>query len=113
MINSGVFILKELWKVNNNTQKNKAHPNIRFFRDYGAHDSYVAAEKISAPVLIIQGSKDKIVPLAKSQELKKRIRNSQIKVIIGADHKYTTTQKPLIKEIMKFVKDQKSRIIKK
>jgi len=104
MIKSSVFILKELIIVNTNTEKKNAHPNVKFFRDYGSHDSYAAAEKISAPVLIIHGDKDKIVPLAKSQELNKRIKNSQIKIFKGADHQYTNVKEPLIEEIMKFVK---------
>jgi hypothetical protein len=104
MIKSSIFILKELIIVNKNTQKKNAHPNMRFFRDYGSHDSYAAAEKISAPVLIIQGDKDKMVPLAKSLELRKRIKNSQIKIFKGADHQYTKAQQQLIDEVAKFVR---------
>jgi len=106
MIKSGIYILKELMKINKTTQKKKASPNIRFFRDYGSYDSYAAAEKISIPVLIIQGDKDKIVPLVKSRELKKKIKGSKIKIFKGADHVYTKAYKKLAKEIMKFVNVQ-------
>jgi len=106
MIKSGIYILKELMIVNKTTQKKKAHPNIKFFRDYGSHDSYAAAEKISVPVLIIHGDKDKIVPLIKSRELKKKIKDSQIKILRGADHHYTKAQNRLAEEIMKFVRKQ-------
>jgi len=106
MIKSGVYILKELMIVNKNTEKEKASPNIKFFRDYGAHDSYAAAEKIMAPVLIIHGDEDKIVPLVKSLELCKKIKNSELKIFKGADHRYTKVQNKLVKEIMNFVKKQ-------
>ena len=76
---------------------------MRFFRDYGSHDSYDAAKKIKAPVLIIHGNKDNIVPLAKSRELKKRIKGSKLKVVRNADHHYTTAQTKLVKEVMMFV----------
>ena len=103
MVKSSIYILRELAKVNNATNKKKAHPNMRFFRDYGSHDSYDAAKKIKAPVLIIHGNKDNIVPLAKSRELKKRIKGSKLKVVRNADHHYTTAQTKLVKEVMMFV----------
>jgi len=107
MIKSGIYILRELKIVNKITQKKKARPNIKFFRDYGSHDSYIAAKKISSPVLIIQGDKDKIVPLVKTKELHNIIRGSKIKIFKGANHQYTHAQGRLVKEIMLFVKKQK------
>jgi len=111
MITSGVYILRELLKVNKQTkttEKKKASLNIKFFRDYGSHDSYAAGEKIRAPVLIIQGDKDKIVPIAKSRELRRRIRGAKMKIFVGADHQYTRVQHQLVEETMKFVEKQKS-----
>jgi len=103
MVKSSIHLLRELVKVNKTTKKKKAHPSIRFFRDYGSYDSYDAAKKIKAPVLIIHGNKDNIVPLAKSRELHKRIKGSKFMVILGADHQYTKAQNTLVKEVMIFV----------
>ena len=102
MVKSSIHMLRELVKINKATEKRKAHPNMRFFMDYGSYDSYDAAKKITAPVLIIHGNKDNIVPLAKSRELKKRIKGSKLKVIRDADHHYTTAQNKLVKEVMIF-----------
>jgi len=103
MVKSSIYILRELIKVNKVTEKKKAHPNMKFFRDYGSHDSYDAAKKITAPVLIIHGNKDNIVPLAKSRKLQKMIKGSKLKVVRDADHNYTTAQGKLVKEVMIFV----------
>ncbi len=111
MITSGVFMLKELMIFNKNTQKKKARLNLRFFQDYGSYDSYTAAEKIMAPVLIIQGDKDRIVPHKKTMELTKRIKDSKIRILTDADHNYTTAQDTLLKEIMTFVEIQKKCLI--
>lgn len=106
MFKSGIFLLKELMHFNKHTQKKKAHIHLKFFKDYGSHDSYRAAEKINAPVLIIQGDKDRIVPPKKTRELKNRIKNSKLKIMLNSDHHYTKTQYKLIKTIMTFIKKQ-------
>jgi len=118
MVSSGIYILWELRKFRkkNSKKKNqdvkiKKKPGIRikFFRDYGSHDSYAAAEKIDVPVLIIHGDNDKIVPLEKSRILRKKIKGSKIKIFKGADHHYSTprAKKRLIKEVIKFVEENK------
>ncbi|PIN79946.1 hypothetical protein COV13_04480 [Candidatus Woesearchaeota archaeon CG10_big_fil_rev_8_21_14_0_10_32_9] len=106
MVKSSIYVLRELMKVNKKTTKNKAKINMKFFKDYGSHDSYAAAEKILEPVLIIHGDEDKIVPLVKSIELHKRIKNSKMKILKGADHHYTDAQERLTKEIVNFAKEQ-------
>ncbi len=103
---SALYVLFELNAVNKLTLKKKAHFSIKFFRDYSSHDSYTAAKKISAPVLIIQGDKDKLVPIAKSMELKKMIKGSKIKIFKGADHHYSYAQTELVVEIMEFIEKQ-------
>ena len=112
MIRSSIYVFRQLIMVNKETKKKKAHPNIRFFRDYASHDSYAAAEKIQAPVLIIHGDDDKIVPIAKSIELSKRINGSKIKIFKGVGHHYAKVQAMLIEEIMEFVNKQSKSVDK-
>lgn len=108
MVKSSIYILWELRKHNKKlTDKKKASIKIAFFRDYGSHDSYAAAEKINAPTLIIHGDQDKIVPLAKSRELRKKIKGSKIKIFKGVGHHYSDplAKKILIEKTIKFVKE--------
>jgi hypothetical protein len=110
MVSSGIYVLWELRKHNNAVKnKKKASIRIAFFKDYGSHDSYAAAEKINAPALIIHGDADKIVPLDKSRVLRKKIKGSKIKIFKGADHDYShpLAKKKLIEEVMKFVEEKK------
>ncbi|HIH31920.1 TPA: prolyl oligopeptidase family serine peptidase [Candidatus Woesearchaeota archaeon] len=105
-------MLWELRKHNKKvTDKKKAGIKIEFFKDYGSHDSYATAEKINCPVLIIHGDQDKIVPLSKSRELRKKIVGSRIKIFKGADHHYSNplAMKRLIEEVAKFVGEKKYR----
>jgi len=109
IVSSGIYVLKELRDHNKKIKdKKKASINVKFFRDYGSHDSYAAAEKINAPVLIIHGDNDDIVPLEKSKVLRKKIKGSKIKIFKGADHHYThpVVQKKLVEEVMKFVEEK-------
>lgn len=110
MVSSGIYVLRELRKHNtHNADRSKATINIRFFKDYGSHDSYAAARKIDAPVLIIQGDSDKIVPLEKSKELKKNIKGSKMKIFKGADHQYSSNaaENKLLEEGMKFIEENR------
>jgi pimeloyl-ACP methyl ester carboxylesterase len=110
MVSSGIYLLRRLRKHNKTVKnKKKAHLHIKFFKDYGSHDSYAAAEKINAPTLIIHGDEDKIVPIVKSRELRKHIKGSKIKIFKGACHNYKKpqAQRQLIKEVTKFVEENK------
>lgn len=109
MITSGIYVLWELRKFRKKEiKKKKPGIKIDFFKDYGSHDSYAAAEKIKTPVLIIHGDDDNIVPLAKSRELRKRIEGSKIKIFKGADHHYSNpaAKARLIEEVVTFVKEK-------
>jgi uncharacterized protein len=111
MFKSSIHVLRELWRFRNKKKDDKkAGITLKFFRDYGSHDSYDAAKKIKAPVLVIQGSDDKIVPPEKTRLLHKKIKNSRLKIFKGADHHYThpLAQIRLVNEIMKFVEENKA-----
>lgn len=110
MISSGIYVLWELRLHNKESENKKAKIKIKFFRDYGSHDSYVAAEKIKIPVLIIHGDDDKIVPLDKSKELHKRIKNSEMIIFKGCDHHFKRPgmRDKLLNEVVKFVKKYNS-----
>ncbi|MGV8150580.1 MAG: alpha/beta hydrolase family protein [Candidatus Woesearchaeota archaeon] len=106
MVSSGIYVLWELRKHNKKVKdKPKASIKIGFFKDYGSHDSYAAADKINSPTLIIHGDSDRIVPLNKSRELRKHIKGSKMKIFKGADHHYShpAAEKKLIEETMKFI----------
>jgi pimeloyl-ACP methyl ester carboxylesterase len=108
MVSSGIYLLRELHNHNKSLKdRKKARIHIRFFKDYGSHDSYAAAEKIDAPTLIIHGDNDKIVPLEKSRELRKHIGGSKIKIFKGAGHHYRRPEakQKLIEEVTKFVEE--------
>jgi len=108
---SGYHVMKELRKFHKKQKKlndkKAAGLRVKFFWDYTFQDSYEAAEKIFCPTLIIHGDNDKIVPLAKSRELRKKLRNSKMKIFKGADHRFThpAAQKKLIEEVVKFVEN--------
>ena len=107
MIKSGIHVLWELRKTNKrNPQKKNARANIKFFKDYGSQDSYVAAKKINAPVLIIQGDKDKIVPVKRTIELHKKIKGAKLKLLKGANHHFINLKGILVDEIRVFIKKQ-------
>jgi pimeloyl-ACP methyl ester carboxylesterase len=62
----------------------------RFYEDCLAYDAYKAAEKIQAPVLIVQGDRDEYVPLHQSQRLHEAIRGAKrLEILPGADHSFT------------------------
>ncbi|KAL1188058.1 hypothetical protein V5N11_009900 [Cardamine amara subsp. amara] len=55
-------------------------------------------------VLIVHGSKDKIVPVADANEFAKIIPNHELEIFKGADHGYTKHESQLVSRVMKFLK---------
>ena len=53
------------------------------------HERLVIAKKCNVPTLIIQGDKDTSAPLEKSRELCAAISDCSLKMVKGADHRYT------------------------
>jgi hypothetical protein len=109
MVSSGISILRELRRFKKGqSDDRKASIKIRFFRDYGSHDSYNAASKIKCPALIIQGGEDKIVPLVKTRQLHKHLKNSKMKIFKGVGHHYSEpgAEKRLIEEVMLFIMNE-------
>ncbi len=104
ILHSSIYVLRELNALNSrDPDKQDAKISMAFFRDYGSHDSFRAAEKIKAPALIIQGEKDNIVPPEKTIELHKRLKNSYLKIFRGADHKFTGRTEELVAIVKSYV----------
>lgn len=87
---------KELkdWKSNGFTyyvagKGQKFKLNYTFFEDYKNNDGYQAAPKIKIPTLIVHGDKDDIVPVEQSKKIASLIKNCTLKIISGADHRYS------------------------
>jgi uncharacterized protein len=63
--------------------------NYIFYTDAVKRDGYVVAPYIKVPTLIVHGDLDVDVPIAQSQKLVKLIPRGELKIIHGADHRYT------------------------
>jgi pimeloyl-ACP methyl ester carboxylesterase len=60
------------------------------YEDCLVYDAYKAAESIEAPVLIVQGDCDALVPLSQSRRLMDAIRTEKrLEILKGADHGFT------------------------
>ena len=51
------------------------------------YDPYPAIEKIEAPVMVIHGSEDTMVPLYHAEELSARLKDSELIIMEGAGHR--------------------------
>ena len=63
--------------------------NYTFFEDTEKHDGYIAAPKLTMPVLIVHGDADITVPLAQSEKTASLIPNCKLEIIPSADHRFT------------------------
>ncbi|WP_447977430.1 alpha/beta hydrolase [Candidatus Nitrospira bockiana] len=62
----------------------------RLYEDALTYDAYKAAESIQAPVLIVQGDCDELVPLHQSCRVFEAVRTEKhLEIIPGADHGFT------------------------
>ncbi len=63
--------------------------NYKFYQDAEKASGYTAADKITAPTLIVHGDQDESVPVEQSRNLAQIIPNCQLKILKGADHRYS------------------------
>ena len=60
------------------------------YEDCLVYDAYKAAESIQAPVLVVQGDCDELVPIHQSRRLMDGIRTEKrLEILKGADHGFT------------------------
>ena len=57
-----------------------------FFEDAGKHVAYYFADKVSMPVLIVQGDVDTIVPVEQTKKLAPILRDCKLEILEGCDH---------------------------
>lgn len=63
--------------------------NYAFFEDAQKISGYDAAKKIKIPALIVHGDSDEAVPVGQSKKLAALIRSCNLKIIKGADHRFS------------------------
>ena len=106
---------KELkdWKSNGFTyyvtgKSQKLRLNYTFFEDYNSNDGYKIASKIKIPTLIVHGDKDDIVPVEQSKKIAPLIKNCTLKIISGADHRYSQSDhfELMLRSVLQFVLKQ-------
>lgn len=75
-----------------NKDENKSKLNYSFLEDAEGKSGYRVARKIKVPTLIVHGDEDKAVPVEQSKKTADLIDNCELKVIKGADHRYTNAE---------------------
>lgn len=63
--------------------------NYSFLEDAEKLDGYACAKKIKFPTLIVHGDKDEVVPIKQSKRTAQLVENCRLKIIEGADHRYS------------------------
>jgi pimeloyl-ACP methyl ester carboxylesterase len=72
-----------------------------------AHDTYNEVHQITAPVLVIHGDEDKLVPYENGVTLAEKIPNAEFLTIKGAGHIYVTEANDLVNQrVLEFLNNQ-------
>lgn len=83
-----------------------------FFLDAEKINVYACCEKIKIPTLIVHGSENETVPVEQSQKASAHMRNYRLKIIRGADHRYTDPEDfdKMLEVISEFIIEQSRRL---
>lgn len=83
----------------------KTNVGAEFYKDAEKNNGYLVAPNIKVPVFIIHGDADNTVPISQSIKISKTIPNCRMKVISGADHRFTIPEhfEAMIKSIINFI----------
>jgi uncharacterized protein len=92
------------WKSEGFISYNKRKKiNYSFYEDIKNNNGYKAAKKIKVPVLIVHGDKDKTVSVEQSKKTARILKNSRLKIIKGADHRFSKIND--FEEVLKIVSE--------
>ncbi len=89
---------------------NAAGKNLRkgfaLYEDAKKNNAYMAAPNIKIPVLIVHGKNDEVVPISQSIKTSRLIKDCELHIVKGADHRYSTPKHfdEMLEEIVSFVK---------
>lgn len=72
--------------------------------DLRSYDLYKLAPKINIKVAMIHGDQDEMVPLAQSTKMHQLLSNSTLKVVVGANHRYSSPEH--FETCVRFIVDQ-------
>ncbi|HZS12321.1 MAG TPA: alpha/beta fold hydrolase [Nitrospirales bacterium] len=88
---AGIEAWRKFGRIPDVTGGTKPVPlHFAFYDDLLRHDAYKAAERITAPVLIVQGDCDEHVPMSQARRLMESLRSEKrLDVIEGADHSFS------------------------
>ncbi len=79
----------------------------KFLEDAEQYTVYDKTSKIKCPTLILHGDKDETVPIGQSKKTCKLIKNCQLEIIKGADHKLADHTDELMEHFVRFFKENK------
>jgi pimeloyl-ACP methyl ester carboxylesterase len=60
-----------------------------FYDDAGLHDVIAAVRVLRAPLLVLHGDQDTVVPLSDAHDIASAARNVSLEVVYGADHRFS------------------------
>jgi pimeloyl-ACP methyl ester carboxylesterase len=79
-----------------------------FLDDSLAHDVLSAVRILHAPLLVIHGEQDDIVPCSDAHDIAATARNATLDLVVGADHRFTNPVhlRPVLAQIARFFVDK-------
>lgn len=91
------------FRIYSNKDGKELKLNYSFYENAIKYNGYEIAPKITLPVCIIHGDKDTTVPIAQSQKISQLFPNCTLKIIVGADHRYTEHKQEMTAEMVDFI----------
>lgn len=75
-----------------------------FLEDASSHDLMRVVSWIEAPVLVIHGTEDDVIPIADADDIAAAAKNVEMLMVEGADHRFSKPQHraTLVKEVVEF-----------
>lgn len=93
------------WRQQGYIELEGARIGRAFLEDALQHDTTAAASVLRAPMLILHGTEDDVVPVADAHDLAAAARNVSLDIVSGADHRFSRQVhlRPAMRQVASFL----------
>ncbi len=93
------------WRTRGTLETEAGEVGLEYLDDARRHDVIASTAALLAPLLVIHGERDELVPSSDAHDIAAAARNVSLEIVLGADHRFSDAQllRPAMRRVAAFL----------